>query len=239
MSDSMKEQLQPLKNKLKSNNSNFKSQVDGIDHINIYVFGKTELGRKLALETNARFVHPIIGPFNCLTGFWSYVKSKSRRNTYRIKDARTCLHIVNKYNDSLPVVPNFKAIIVSGVYYRIMSDPELVEMVKESTLPFEIYYVKTRDEINPRTNKKVTYEIKVQHKYASWMIAAYEEVRNAIKEDREPDLSKFVDRDSDGLIYKDFVNYSETESEEALVDQENVEMDNQDLSEKPLEVKVD
>ncbi len=235
MSDSIKDQLQVLKGKLKT--SSYKSQVDGVDHINIYSFGKTELGRMLAPETNGRFVHPIIGPFNCLTGFWAYVKSKSRKNTYRTKDARSCLNIVNKFNDAQPNVPNFKAIITSGIYYKVMSDETLKNMVKESTLPFEMYYVKTREEINPVTGKKVTYEIKVQQNYAAWMKASYEEVRRAIKDGVEPDLTKFLDKNSDGLIYKDFVGYAEIpEESEALVDQEEVHMEGQTPTSEAVDV---
>ncbi len=239
MSKSMAEQLKPISSpKHFAQRYKFKSEVDGIHHINIYTEGKTELGRLLAFEHEERFNHPILGSFNSMTGYWSYVKSLSHRNTYRVKSPNTCISIRKRFNDLKPKVDNFRALIISGCYHRIISNSDLVEMVKESTLPFEMYYVKK--ETDNSTGTPVKYEVKTQHNYSGWLTAGLNEIRNALRENRQPDLSPFVDTPNVPL-YKDFVDqesivtdYEEVNDEspleeihQVLVDNETVEMEGQ------------
>lgn len=202
MSKSIAEQLKPIKKNFSPRNK-FKSEVDGIHHINIYRDGKTELGRLLAFEHESRFEHPILGVFNSMTGYWSYVKSVSHREAYRVKSPNLCISMRKRSNDLKQKVDNFQALILAGCYARIISDEHLVEMVKESTLPFEMYYI--RKEVDDSTGTPIKYEIKTQHTYTHWLTAGFEEIRNALREGRGPDLMPFVDTPNVPL-YKDFIS---------------------------------
>ncbi len=208
---------------IKNTRDKFKTDVDGINHINIYNEGATELGTLLSLETKLRFVHPVLGPFSHMTGYWTYVKSNSHRNAYRVKDPKTCLFLARRDNDINQQVTNFKAIIVAGLYYKVLASKELKEMLAESTLPFEMYYVKKENEVNPVTGREIIYDVKVKHKYAAWILPGFTEVRNAIREDRKPDYSSFIDHPEIPL-YKDFVAYNEKEEEPAPLVNKSIEV---------------
>lgn len=215
MSKSIAEQLSNIKtvNKHKSINERYKMEIDGKEHINICFTGKTDLGRMLSLESEQKFVHPILGPFKSLTNYWAYIKSKSRTTSLRYAKASTCLSTIKKNKDIRENVENFKALIVRGCYYKIMSDNKLKEMVIESTLPFQMYYVKIETE--KAAGQDVKYEVKVPHKYSYWLISGYEEVRKAIKNNTDPDLTNFLSNPNIPL-YQDFAS---------SLDEENVETD--------------
>ena len=77
----------------------YKTETDGVDHINISLQGKTHLGRLLALEAEEKFVHPILGHFRSVTNYWAYIKSKSRHTSLRNAKPLSCFNIL-KYNNS-------------------------------------------------------------------------------------------------------------------------------------------
>lgn len=224
MSSSLRDQL-PTPRK---GNANVRG-VDGIDHINIYSNGQSELGRELSLETRCKFKHPILGPFTSMTGYWTFVKSYSHSDAYRNKPAKSCLFLSKKQNDVKKQVINFTSIILEGMYYRIISDEKLVQDVKESTLPFDMYYVKKVDQAQPSTNKIITYEIKISHRYTKWMVAGLTEIRDALKQNRTPSFERFLD-DPNVPLYQEFVSSSMEKEpnpvpeQEALVDNESVEL---------------
>ena len=48
---------------------------DGVDHINVYSRGKTQLGRMLSNFYPLPFNHPVYGVFNTVEGFYYYVST--------------------------------------------------------------------------------------------------------------------------------------------------------------------
>lgn len=220
MSISLRDQLPTPK----KGNANVRG-VDGVDHINIYSHGQSPLGRELSLETKCKFKHPILGPFTSMTGYWTFVKSYSHSDAYRNKPAKSCLFLSKKQGDIKKQVINFTSIILEGMFYRIVSDNKLVEEIKESTLPFDMYYVKKVDQTQPKTNKVITYEIKISHRYTKWMVAGLTEIRNALNEGRLPNFDRFLD-DSNVPLYQEFVSASVEKDipNEVLVDSESVEL---------------
>ena len=62
---------------------------DGIDHINTYSKGKTELGKLLTNFAHTPFVHPKYGEFQSVEGFW-YFKKTGYSHSWR-----TCGRSVN------------------------------------------------------------------------------------------------------------------------------------------------
>jgi hypothetical protein len=226
MSKSIAEQLSSIKplrtNRYKNVNEQYKKEIDGVGHINICNKGKTEIGRLLSLENEQKFVHPILGPFKSLTNYWAYLKSKSHNSALRYMRPEICMSTLKNNKDIKDNVENFKALIVRGCYYKIISNNQLKEMVIESTLPFQMYYTKVEKEMN--NGKEIKYEVKVPHKYSYWLINGYEEIRSALKENREPDITPFMSN-SKMPLYQDFADSlgvveepEESSSEEELKD---------------------
>lgn len=151
---------------------------DGIDHINIWYQGETDLGACLSFDSLIPFTHSIFGGFSTFTGFWHYIKTTERDDLLRGMWGRK----LDEYSRTLTrcLVPNFKAIILDSNWQRIQQHPALVEATIESTLPFDIY------SINPETH------LWKRAPYYNWLIAGIEETRKALKENRPPDWSMFL-----------------------------------------------
>lgn len=118
---------------------------DGLTHINIYSKGKTELGRLLSNFAHTPFVHPKYGKFASIEGFWYWITTDSRnplRDNLRLfwgwkaKEAGRELRGLD-----WPKGKNFEAEIKIAMMSKIASNPRLKELLKESELPFEHYYV--------------------------------------------------------------------------------------------------
>ena len=155
-----------------------KWQGDGVDHINIWLQGATELGVCLSFDSQIPFTHSIFGEFTVFTGFWHYIKTTERDDLLRGMWGRR----LDEYSKRLTrcIVPNFQAIILDANWQRIQQHPVLMKAMEESTLPFDSY------SINPDTH------LWKRAPYYNWFIAGCEETRKALKENRAPDWSKFL-----------------------------------------------
>jgi len=144
---------------------------DGITHIN--VGGRTRLGRDLSHFAYTPFVHPFYGPFNCMEGFWHYIRADKPDDTLRSLTGWQA----KKYGRHLNVnrVDNFRELINEANYHRIDQNPELRRMFVECTLPLGHYY---------------TYgagNILIHPRGYDWILAGLEEVRTMMREGRKPD----------------------------------------------------
>ena len=155
-----------------------KWQGDGVDHINIWLQGETDLGQCLSFDSMIPFTHSIFGEFTTFTGFWHYIKTEERDDLLRGKWGRK----LDEYAKRLTRrnIPNFQAIILDANWQRIQQHAVLMKAMGESTLPFDIY------SINPETH------LCKRAPYYNWFIAGCEETRLALKENRAPDWSAFV-----------------------------------------------
>jgi hypothetical protein len=180
----------PRENKFRVHNVNPNDlKTDGEDHINISLFGKTELGNLLSNEVSLDVKHNIFGRFRSVTSFWYYIKSKERDDRCRTLIGK---HIKEFSKElTLDEVKNFRAIILDTVYQKINQYPAIKEAVKDSTLRFECYF----EDINSGLRQRP--------KYFTWFLDGMEELRTAVKENREPMLSRFLDEANTGIY--DFV----------------------------------
>ena len=143
---------------------------DGITHVNIG--GRTVLGQDLAHFAHMPFVHPFYGPFNCMEGFWYYIKAQHPDDTlrslvgYRAKD----------YGKDLPMkkVDNFKELIIEANYYRINQNPEFRDMFVNCELPFDHYYLYGEG------------NLLIRPKGFEWIVEGFEELRIMFREGRVP-----------------------------------------------------
>lgn len=111
---------------------------DGIDHLNIYSRGKTELGRFLSNFYLSPFTHPKFGSFNTIEGFWQYVKTGKKHECFRTLSGMDCKKISKQYEKQ--DCDNFKRYIKEAILLKIVYNEKFKLLLKESTLPLTHYY---------------------------------------------------------------------------------------------------
>ena len=148
---------------------------DGITHINIYSRGKTSLGRMLSHFQHMPFVHPAYGPFYSLEGFWFYMRSGMRHDELRYVSGFKAKTMGKQF--PLVTNPHFREDIVAANYEKIKQNSQLYNAVRDSTLPFDHYYI-----FGPQS-------ILVNAKVSSWLVDAFEDIRQSIKNGVVPQSS--------------------------------------------------
>lgn len=120
--------------------SKLNPDMDGVDHINIYSKGKTELGRMLSNFAKTPFVHPVDGQFMSIEGYWYWLSTKDDNLRHKWGfDAKAYGRQVkgSDWSDD----PEFKSKIKQAITIKITQDKDLARQLRESTLPFVHYYV--------------------------------------------------------------------------------------------------
>lgn len=120
------------------NNKTDWKQNDGVTHINIHWFGNTSLGRSLYRGAGTPFVHPKLGPFNHLEGFWFYISRESHSDDYRRLPPKKIRELAK--NDRKIIVADFKTLILEAQYCKISQNETLKKELIENQLPFDYYY---------------------------------------------------------------------------------------------------
>jgi hypothetical protein len=152
---------------------------DGVDHINIWAKGETELGRLLAHFTRSHFVHPYFGPFNSMEGFWYYIKSEEQDDELRRLSGLEAKNYGRQMTDRW--IENFFDIIIAANYHKIDQNDKLRELFVSSTLPFDMYYLHGPDCVLIRPSGY------------GWLVEGFEKLRKLMKAGQaieEPDYSK-------------------------------------------------
>lgn len=117
--------------------SDFKPENDGVDHINIYSQGKTELGKWL---TNFAYSPIDIlehGKFNSIEGYWYWLGTKDERlrrlSGWEAKRLGKTLEAKE--------VDGFEDLIRKAIDIKLKSSPQKMKEFAASNLPFDHYYV--------------------------------------------------------------------------------------------------
>lgn len=163
--------------------AHFDPANDGIDHINIlWHKAATRLGHNLSHFTKLSFVHPYLGPFSSMEGFWFYIRSGRVAEELRYKSGFAAKKdgrlYTQRWND------NFDEDIMAGNYQKILqnsgsvSKSRLLEDFLESELPFTHYYL---------FETAAGGKTKVPARGEDWMSKGFEDIRTAMKEGRVPD----------------------------------------------------
>lgn len=158
------------------------AETDGIDHINIDIHGKTELGVLLAHFTFSHFTHPILGGFDSMEGYWHYTRAAVPNDKLR-KLSGAAAYALGK---RLPHVQRkaFRRIIMDGNYQKILQNDHLRKLLVESELPFMQYFTWGPEAvpINPPT--------------APWLVPDMEKLRKLFKKGgtlAPPDIRHYQD----------------------------------------------
>jgi len=196
---------------------------DGVDHININIYGKTYIGRALSIEAPGSFYYPYLGRFSSVNAFWVWlhdynfndsIRKMSRRRIYEYKKT-------TKLNTSY--IHNFQAMIAYATWLKLHNNKRFIEEAKKyNDLPLLCYYTV------PDSG------IRVQFNFAPWFVRIAKEIITAIKEDREPDFNMFVtDEKYNDFFYTKSVLIS-LKSRPGL-SREDIEAELQKLKEKEAE----
>lgn len=144
---------------------------DGVDHINVYSKGETELGRALS-NFSAHTVHTLDGRFASIEGYWYWLgvaPANPRRaalmhvHGWEAKRLGRELRAADWNSD-----PTFKLRIISAMVSKLMLYPSILEPFRASTLPFRHYYVYGGKPIEPAEGR--------------WIIDTWEHLRRVIKQ---------------------------------------------------------
>lgn len=154
---------------------------DGVHHINLATYGRTELGRSLAERRELSLFHPIYGSFATLERFKTWLSLEGHSDWVRDMDTESYKEIINSplavQNEN---VPNYYALLMSAVWYKIKNHPWLFEDVLLNELPYHCY----------SEHQKTDY--RTQRDEGIYLIVAMDVITKAIKEDREPDFTPFM-----------------------------------------------
>ena len=128
---------------LARHNYTFLPQREGIDHINIYSKSRTELGRLTSNFTHSPFVHPDLGDFASMEGFWFYVGTGFKHEELRKLHG----YEAKKLGGSLEkvLIPDFEDWIYSGLEAKVECNDRLRELLSKNHLPFRHYYSYGKD----------------------------------------------------------------------------------------------
>lgn len=161
---------------------------DGVDHINTHHHADTELGKALSMYGDYEFNHNKYGRFRTIHGLVSWLANPNQPDEYRTMTAFKVQQIrQSKVQDQY--IPDFHHLIVDATWQKIKAYPELKKVLAESTLPFDYYYYNFVQGENGKDR------VRIRNNSSRWLIAGFEELRKAAREDREPDLS-FIDRNN-------------------------------------------
>lgn len=152
----------------------FSASDDSITHINIYTKGKSELGRMLSHFTYSPFTHPYFGPFDCMEGFWYFMRNGKKDDELRYLIGMRA-KLKGRQGRS-QWYPEFKQDILAANYCKVMQHERIKEALIESTLPFDHYYLFGNN----------GGEIIIKPRDCDWLIDGWEEMRTAVKQDLQP-----------------------------------------------------
>jgi hypothetical protein len=153
---------------------------DGVEFCNIWITGKTKLGQMLSQFYYSPFIHPYFGSFNSMEGFYHYIGTKEKDDKLR---GLVGIKAKNYAKDlTRGTFKEFLTCIKAANYYKIEQNEEMKQLLIESTLPFEHYYL-----WGPG-------KIVIRPKQRNRVIEEFEELRILFKENQRPkdvDYSKY------------------------------------------------
>lgn len=137
-------------------------EKDGVNHINVYSKGKTELGRLLTNFADTPFKHPVHGWFRTVEGFWYWLKTGKQYEDLRNMEGWEAKMLGRKW--PAVEVENFDNTIKTAIRAKLIHNPHILRLLLDNELPLAHYYV-VRGSI-----KQAGYE---------WINEYYMEVRDA------------------------------------------------------------
>lgn len=123
-------------------------KTDGIDHINIYSKGETELGRWLSNFTKEYFICDD-GEFASIEAYWywlgcDHAKKDQLRDLYGYLAKKIGRELGAKdWQDT----DEFKDKIKTAMQIKLFTNRKMEQEFKKSTLPFKHYYISSNNQV--------------------------------------------------------------------------------------------
>lgn len=149
---------------------------DGVDHINVYSKGVTQLGRMLTNLYNQDFSVPGYGDFKSMEGFWYYYLTgcvheefkgyggfDAKKNGKLFRDDRI---------DKDGLTDEQKSVILEAIRCKLRQNRPLLRELYQSDLPFKHYYFYGKPD-----NAKV-----IELPQYDWMLEEFTRIRGILKE---------------------------------------------------------
>lgn len=163
-------------------------ETDGVNHINIHINARTELGRMLSYFYEIPFTHPYFGPFVSMEGFWHFVQGYTRDPVERVQiklDELRGLSGQRAKNFGKQLdwyhVESFKEIILAAHFYKIEQNQDVLDLLIASTLPFDTYYV-----FKPEGDAAGASNRIIHNPGYEWQVQAFEDIRKMLKNGERP-----------------------------------------------------
>lgn len=151
-------------------------KLDGIEHINIYTKGNTELGRMLSNLYDRDFQVPGYGCFKSMEGFWYFYLTGcqfAEFHSLRGFSAKKMGKVVRDFRiDKEGLSDEHKEIILEAIRCKLRQNRDILVLLKESTLPFKHYYY-----YGPVDSCKV-----IDLPKFDWMISEFDRLRALLKD---------------------------------------------------------
>ncbi len=195
------------------NKKNFRNKIlitknnygeDGVGHIRIGLNSETVLGNMLDIEFNLPFLHPYLGHFNSVEGFWNYItvfNNNQLVEEFRDIPGHKCKKLVNKLNKGGGMSRiksfTFKSHIYNAMYLKIIQNEFLFKMITESELPFKQYV----DIRKNKTGESVLVMNSFQNA-RSWILDYLEDLRIFFKQNKNL-IDKEIDSNNEIFYYKE------------------------------------
>lgn len=121
---------------------------DGVTHINVHFnLAQNPLGKQLSTYYVSPFVHHYFGPFRCVEGFMLYVKTGCVEDRFRKLTgarAKTLFRALIKSKELTnhritPLV--YEEIQKMATWAKLVHNPVMMDLFKQSTLPFDSYFL--------------------------------------------------------------------------------------------------
>jgi len=151
--------LAPTMNKITSTSLPIPDpKKDGIDHINVhYNDGITSLGRQLSSYYVQAFKHPYFGPFRCVAGFMCYVRTGCRDDAFRgMTGSQATAYLRQQIKEkklSTYDIEDEENVLMLAMHARLTQHSVTATLFKNSTLPFENYFLWSDDKTVARKDR--------------------------------------------------------------------------------------
>jgi len=202
---------------------------EGVDHINISIQSETRLGKIFDPAYLKVINYKYIGKFNSVMSLWYWIRSSDLDDSIRRLTGRNLKMYAEANGVFNKFVPNFKAIIAQATWNKIKTYPAILKEIRE---------------LDPEI-KLISYHVvkasglRIATSYAALIIDVVELIINAVKENKEPDFSVFIDdKDKAGMAFLEGV-LERVMSEEVLnrmraasLANDDIEKNNPDLYDK-------
>lgn len=132
--------------------------LDGVDHINVFSRGRTELGRVLSNFAHTPFTVQGDGTFASVEGYWYWLQCEHADARERLRPLHG--YAAKKAGRALRVPDygrvhdlEFRRSIARAIREKIRQTPGLAARLAASTLPFAHYYVYGEKVVTPADNE--------------------------------------------------------------------------------------